>query len=111
MPDDRLTALFVDGVKAPERGQRTYFDHRVPGFGLRVSQGGRKTWVLVYRHQGRLRWYTIGTYPILSLADARNLAKSRLSEVQKGTDVASVKQQATEADTFAQLTHRYLTEH
>jgi hypothetical protein len=39
--------------------------------GLRVSSQGRKTWFVMYRSGGRLRRYTLGMYPVLSLADAR----------------------------------------
>jgi hypothetical protein len=41
------------------------------GFGVRVSPGGGKAWVWVYRFDGRPRRMTLGTYPKLGLADAR----------------------------------------
>ena len=89
-------------------GRRTYWDKNLSGFGLRVTETGHKTWVLAYRREGRLRWYTIGTYPPLSLADARELAKDKLADAQKGKDPAAEKQQLREADTFKALADRYL---
>lgn len=111
-----LTAAFVDAVKFPEKGQVTYWDQKLPRFGLRVSQGGSKTWVIVYRKDGRLRWHTIGTNPPLSLADARHLAGRKLAGVQyDGADPAAEKKEARAAaeaaDTFRQLSDRYLREH
>lgn len=106
-----LTALFVDSVKPPEQGQADYWDSKLRGFGLRVSQGGRKVWVTMYRHQGRQRRYTIGTYPPLSLADAREEGRKALARVQTGTDVAEVKQTSRQGDTFGELLERYMTEH
>jgi Arm DNA-binding domain len=106
-----LTALFVDSVKPPEKGQADYWDTKLRGFGLRVSQGGRKVWVAMYRHQGRQRRYTIGTFPPLSLADARDEARKALARVQTGTDVAEVKQATRQGNTFGELVERYMTEH
>jgi integrase len=107
----KLTAPFVESMKPPERGQIEYWDRKTPGFALRVSQGGQKAWVLLYRHQGRLRRLTLGTYPILGVADARDMAKARLAEVQQGNDPATAKRDRRESDTFAALSDRYLTEY
>ena len=41
-----LLADFVASVKPPESGQKPYWDAKLPGFALRVSCGGGKTWVL-----------------------------------------------------------------
>ena len=43
----RLSDLAIRSLKAPERGQITYPDDLLPGFGLRVSPGGTKSFVLV----------------------------------------------------------------
>jgi integrase len=106
-----ITAAFVASAKAPAQGQIDYWDTKLKGFGLRVSQGGRRTWIAMYRHQGRLRRYTIGTYPPLTLADAREMARDKLADVQKGVDVAEVKQAGRDADSFGDLVKRYMTEY
>jgi len=73
-----LTEIAVRNVKAPERGQVTLTDDSLPGFGLRVSQGGTKSFVLVH---GKTRErVTIGRYPVISLAQARSEAKHILAE-------------------------------
>ena len=69
----RLTDLQIRKMKAPEKGQKTYFDEALPGFGVRVSQGGTKSFVVMHGKKRRLR--TIGRYPSMSLADARIEAK------------------------------------
>jgi len=106
-----LTSLAVEAIKPPELGQVTYWDKKLAGFGLRVSQGGRKTWVCVYRHNGRLRWLTLGNYPITGVADARLQARQKLADVQKGVDVATMNRKAREADIYAVLCTRYIAEH
>jgi integrase len=113
-----LTASFIESQKiVPAYGQPrlTYWDFRTTGFGLRVTDGGQKTWVLMYRYQGHQRWYTIGTYPPLSLADARQIAKDKLADVQKGSDPAAQAVEERKAiegsDTFAWLADLYLEKH
>lgn len=75
MAKAKLTARLVDSIKPPESGQADYWDTALPGFGLRASYGGRLAWVVMYRFHGRKRRLTLGTYPALSLADARDRAK------------------------------------
>ena len=106
-----LTSVLLEGIKPPANGQAAYWDKKVTGLGFRVSRGGRRTWVLAYRYEGRMRWLTLGTYPILSLADARDLAKVKLHVVQTGGDPVAEKHKTRDADTFAVLAERYLNEH
>jgi integrase len=74
----QLTDITVRQLRAPDSGQRLYRDDGLAGFGVRVSQGGTKTFVLVH---GRQRQFlTIGRYPIISLAQARDEAKRFLAE-------------------------------
>jgi integrase len=94
----------------PAKGRKVYWDRKVSSFGLRVTETGHKTWVVLYRMSGKLTWQTLGTYPPLSLADAREMAKDALADVQKGINPAAEKQTARDADTFDALADRYLTE-
>lgn len=75
----RLTDLQIKRLKAPERGQKTYFDEALPGFGVRVSQGGTKSFIVMYSHERRLR--TIGRYPVMGLSEARIEAKRVQAEL------------------------------
>lgn len=68
-----LTDLQIKRLKAPDKGQKTYYDSALPGFGVRVSQGGTKTFVVLYGKDRRRR--SLGRYPDLSLSEARLLAK------------------------------------
>jgi len=42
-----------------------------PGFGIRVSPQGRKTWVYLYWHGNKKHRMTLGVYPRVGLAEAR----------------------------------------
>lgn len=111
-----LLADFVASVKPPESGQKPYWDAKLPGFALRVSCGGGKTWVFAYRHNKRMRWMVLGTYPSMSLADARAAAHTARGAAQRGEDPATdrkAQQQAQAANgvRFADLADLYLRRH
>lgn len=108
MTSRRLTTRFIDSIKPPNSGRVEYWDATVTGLGLRVSESGRKSWVLMYRHQRRLRRLTLGTYPVIPLAKAREMAGGALREVVDGQDPAAIKKSERDADTFGELAERYI---
>ncbi len=105
-----LTARFIESLKPSDR-RVEYVDGMVRGLALRLSPTGAKSWVLLYRIHQRLRRWTIGTYPTLSLADAREQARRGLREVELGRDPALVKRETREADTVGELVARYVDEY
>ncbi|MEX0758606.1 MAG: integrase arm-type DNA-binding domain-containing protein, partial [Tistlia sp.] len=89
-----LTAAAVERIKAPAAGQHDHFDAALPGLAVRVSYGGSKTFVLFYRLAGKQRRLTLGRYPGLPLADAREKAREALRAIERGEDPAESKRQA-----------------
>jgi hypothetical protein len=73
-----LTDITIKALKPPPSGQVTYTDDSLPGFGVRVSQGGVKSFVVVYGRSRRR--VTIGRYPTISLQKARTTARAMLAE-------------------------------
>ncbi len=69
------------------------------GLGVRVSPTSRKSWVYLYRFEGRPRRLTFGTYPKMPLAAARvehAKAKKLLSEgTDPGTKVIEARRAGT----------------
>ncbi|MCZ6721991.1 MAG: integrase arm-type DNA-binding domain-containing protein, partial [Proteobacteria bacterium] len=108
MPKIRLMARTIDRLDAPGSGHIDYWDEALPGFGLRVSQGGRKAWVVMYRVRGRKRRLTLGTYPPMPLVDARAKAKAAMVRVQGGADPAEEKRVESDALTFSRVADEYL---
>ena len=86
MPKRVLSDLTVKRAKPPTNGQVDIFDAGYPGFALRVSYGGGKSWVYFYRIGGRLRRRSLGTYPAVSLAEARQLWRDAKHQVSLGRD-------------------------
>lgn len=73
-----LTLAIVETLASPAKGQIDYWDGALPGFGIRVSQGGTKSWVVMLRREKRKVRVTLGTYPQLSLEVARVKARDLL---------------------------------
>lgn len=69
----RLTDMMIRKIGSPKSGQKTYFDDNLKGFGVRVSQGGTKSYVVMYGKRRQLK--TLGRYPTMTLKDARAAAK------------------------------------
>lgn len=67
-----LTDRFITGVRPAKRS--VFFDSKAKGLALRITPAGVKTWSFVYRHGGKPQWLTLGSYPAVTLADARSLA-------------------------------------
>jgi integrase len=105
-----LTAQTVTSLKPPKVGQLDVWDTKLKGFGLRLSQGGTRTWVLMFRtREGQLRRFRLGTYPPLTLADAREMARNELANIQKGMDPVAEKAAARDGHTFGELAEKYMT--
>lgn len=77
MPKIALTDLSIKRLPIPEKGQVIYFDANTPNFGVRVSQGGTKTFLAILGRQRRKR--TIGKYPAISLKLARGEAQKLIA--------------------------------
>lgn len=88
MPRDHLKDRTVANAKLPEPPKKyiEYWDTLLPGFGLRVNAGGKRTFMLFIRVNGKQRRQTLGTYPALSLTEARALARERMDEADRGID-------------------------
>ena len=74
-----LTDTAVRGAKPASKPQKLFDGN---GLFLFVAPSGAKSWRLKYRFQGREKLLTLGTYPQLSLKEAREAcadAKKRLS--------------------------------
>jgi integrase len=116
MPTCKLTDLFVERVKPPASGRIEYFDASFPALALRITQNGGKSWCAFYRFHGRLRRFTIGSYPAVKPAAARKAAQGALERVRLGVDPAEEKrarrdQRPPEAVTFEAVARDYLNQH
>jgi integrase len=93
-----LTDRVVQQAKAA-RARVEIADAVVPGLYLIVQPTGVKSWAVRYRVGHRTRKLTLpGRYPVLSLAKARDVARTALGSVSEGEDPAAAKRAGTPAD-------------
>ncbi len=77
-------------LKAKATSAGDYWDAGFPGLGCRVAPTGRKTFVLAMRYSkgAAPTRRSLGTYPKITLADAREKAREWVSLVRAGKDPA-----------------------
>ncbi len=109
----KLTKVNVERLALPAGvNDRIIFDEGLPGFGLRIRDGGKRTWIVQYRVGAKQRRVTLGTVETLNADEARKRARSALSKVHLGHDPQLEKGETrTQAViTLAAITERYLEE-
>src|SRR5271169_3154616 len=111
-PRIHFTDRSLKALKPPPRPKQVdYFDESLPGFGLRVSYNGRKSWVVLYRCNGVKGRLTLGRFDVVPLALAREQARDALKAAAHGDDPAIKKHRDRESPTFKQLVDRYIEEY
>ena len=106
----KLTSAFCQKAAVQEGAERTiYWDEDMPGFGLVVTDKGRRSFVVQYRAGRRSRRMKIAG--VLGLSGARKRAKSLLGEVARDRDPLQERRKAAALteETFEKIAENYLT--
>jgi len=83
----KLTNGSVKALPVSTDRQVYVYDDALPGFGVRVSPGGKKSYFVQYRTKGRSKKRkTLGSATILSAEVARDRAKELLARIALGED-------------------------
>jgi integrase len=108
-----LTDRYVAAAKCEGRPQLDIFDSQVKGLALRVSATGRKTWTLFYTRAatGKRARVTLGTYPELGVAKAREKATIEKGAIGEGADPAAQKKAERAAMRIGELVSLYVERH
>jgi len=105
----KLTDAHVRNLK-PRAARYEVWESR--GFGVRVTPQGVKTFVFLYRFQGKPRRLSLGNYPRMSLAEAhKGFAEARemlAQGIDPGTKAVAERQEERKAPTVADLAAEYL---
>jgi integrase len=86
-----LTDVAIQRYRSPKEGQTEIFDLGYPGLALRIGYGGAKSFVLFHRENGKLKRTTLGRWPTVSLAKARECWR-RVAEGKPATEKEAKKQ-------------------
>lgn len=92
-----FNARTIEAAK-PGVARREISDPTLPAMRLIVQPSGVKSWAVRYGLGGQKHKLTLGGYPVLSLADAREAARTALQSVAAGTDPRIAKRNGTSAD-------------
>jgi integrase len=103
-----LTVAAVERLRPPTKGQIDVFDKGYPGLALRLSYGGTKSWTYFFTLEGRVQRMTLGTYPAMSLAEARDAWREARKQVDRGIEPARAQQKAAAAMGFPEVVADWL---
>lgn len=94
----------------PGKADAIYFDNDVPGLGLRLRGGGKRSWIFQYQIGAKQRRMTLGTVPALALTVVRKTAAELHARVRLGEDPAATKREGRRraADTVEGTLRIYL---
>ncbi len=111
MPTAKLNKRTIDALKPPAEKQFVLWDNEIRGFGIRVLPSGLKTFIIQYRNaEGIKRRVNLGRFGVLTVDQARDLAKIKLGAVASGEDPAEEARRARNEMNVSELCEWYLTE-
>jgi integrase len=100
-------------IKAAKPKAAAYLVSDGKGLALKVQPGGSRSWVLRYQTEGKPHVLGLGSYPEITLSDAREKALEARRLRASGTDPVEYKarQKATAVLTFDEVAKRYIEAH
>src|SRR5262245_35695742 len=114
-----ITDRLLRSLQQPRERPEEIWDASLGGFGCRASQQGTVAFFVKKRPRGRRDFVrlTLGRYPILGLAEARQRARDALRTLDDGIDprereaAAARAEAAAKANTFAAVADAFITRH
>ncbi len=107
----KLDDKTVRDLPLPAKGMQMIFDTMVTGFGVRLTAGGARSYVVSYSVAGRERRYTIGDTKTWTCASARKYAADIRAGARLGKDPLAELDEARQAQTMADLCDRFETDY
>lgn len=99
-------------IKNLKPGKDRYEVWEGNGLGIRVAPSGRKSWIFLYRFEGKARRMTIGVYPVTSVAEAHEAHGKALvdldHDIDPGAKIVDERKQDRDALIVKNLTAEYL---
>jgi len=115
LPTVRLTQLGIEKLAPPASGRVVYWDRHLPGFGLRVTESGARSWIAKYRVGDRAVMETLGPVArIPKVDDARRLARESMAKAATGEHPVverKARERKAAVSTFQAVAERYVERH
>ena len=109
----KLTQANADKARLPAgKSEAFHWDDEMPGFGLRLRQGGARTFVVQYKIGAKHRRMTLGSVSKVTAEDARKNARQIFGKVADGVDPANQKavRKAAAAHTLGAVVEDFLAQ-
>ncbi len=110
-----LTDPGISKMSKARKGKRVErFDAGAPGLALRITERGVKSWSVYYRLDSKHQRLTIGTWPEIGVAVARDQARVIKSRAKTGVDPKRAREaeraaaEAEVSDTFGAIAEQYI---
>ncbi len=87
----QFTAATIEHLKPDSAKRLELPDEVVRGLHFIIQPSGARAWAFRYRAAGKPAKLTLGAYPAMGLAEARNAAKAAREAVDRGGDPAAAK--------------------
>ena len=112
----KLTDRLLRSIKPPESGRIVITDTEHAGLRFRMTANGKASFLLEKKIKGgKRRAFTLGSYPLMSLAEARSAALDIEKEAKAGIDridVAATKEiEDSKAKTVGDILELYISTH
>ncbi|MDR2821260.1 MAG: integrase arm-type DNA-binding domain-containing protein [Desulfovibrio sp.] len=101
-----LTERTINQAKPKDKLYRLS-DNTGNGLSLEVSPEGGKRWRFRYRFQRKAKMISLGTYPLVSLKDARSKAIDAKKGLESGVEPGAKKKAAQDAKTFQEVAQEW----
>ena len=106
-----FTKAVITAMVAPETGRIYLHDAKEAGLVLMITATGRKTFQLYKKHKGRPVRVTLGTWPEITVEQARKKARDAKAELDAGINPNDALRQERQEMTFVDLFNQYMERH
>ena len=100
----KFTKTALLSLAPPESGKRsTVYDTEVQKLAVRLTAAGSRTFYVVKRAGASIAWIKLGSFPEMTVEQARNEAQKILGEFAAGANPAAARRAIREEPSFAEM--------
>lgn len=100
----KFTKTALLALPHPEAGKRlSVYDTEIPKLAMRITSAGSRTFYVVKRAGASMAWVKLGTFPEMTVEQARTEAQKILAEFATGANPAAARRAIRGEPTFAEM--------
>jgi len=107
----KFTKTALSSLVPPEQGKRlAVYDTEVPKLAMRITAAGARTFYVVKRAGASIAWVKLGSFPEMTIEQARVEAQKILGEFAAGANPATARRAIREEPSFTEVFEQFLVE-